>query len=86
MGRNENLTYKILELVEEKPYCSSSAVVIEGYNKDSVFKQLKFILKDNLILAEPFTDGNGEIVSLNNIHLTLRGLIYMRKLTSILAV
>jgi hypothetical protein len=67
-------------MVEEKPYCSLSSIALKNYDNDSVLAQLKIILKEKLIRAETAADEKGEIINLFNIHLTLNGLLYLKKL------
>ena len=82
MGRNENLICEILQIIESNPYCDASAITLKGYDCSTVLNQLMLIHKEHLILAEPEVDENGEAVKLFNIHLTLRGLIFLKKFSS----
>ncbi|MGE5798152.1 MAG: hypothetical protein ACM34N_15310 [Ignavibacteria bacterium] len=77
---NVNLICRILELIEEKPYCSLSSIELKNYDNDSVLAQLIIILKEKLIRAEIGLNEKGEIINLFNIHLTLNGLLYLKKL------
>ncbi|MGE5807067.1 MAG: DUF2513 domain-containing protein [Ignavibacteria bacterium] len=81
MGRNENLIRKILQIIEERPYCSSSAISIKGFSKDCIFIQLSLICREHLIAAEPAIDENGIMNDLFNIRLTLSGLNYLRSIS-----
>ena len=81
MGRNENLIRKILQIIEEKPYCTSSAISIHGFSRDCIFIQLSLICREHLIAAEPATDESGTMTDLFNIHLTLSGLNYLRSIS-----
>ena len=76
---NENLVFKILETVESMPYCSSNSISINNHDNYYVLAQLKIILQENLILAEPAVDEYGEINNLFNIRLTLKGLKRLKK-------
>jgi hypothetical protein len=82
MGRNENLIRKILQIIEEKPYCSTSAISIKGFSKDCIFIQLSLICREHLIAAEPSIDESGIMTDLFNIHLTLSGFNYLRNTSS----
>ncbi|HVO75216.1 MAG TPA: DUF2513 domain-containing protein [Ignavibacteriaceae bacterium] len=85
MGRDERLIYEILQIIEENPYCSSSVITIKGYDNQSVLKHIMNICRENLIIAEPAADESGETENFMNMHLTLRGLLYLKKLDSISA-
>ncbi len=74
-----NLLCRILEIIEDKPYCSLSSIVLKNYDNDSVQDQLKIILEEKLIRAETALNEKGEIINLFNIHLTLNGLLYLKK-------
>lgn len=76
MGRNENLTRKILHIIEEEPYCSSSEIIIKGFTSTCIYIELKLMFMEHLIAAEQEADEYKE--SLFNIHLTLKGLKYLR--------
>jgi hypothetical protein len=70
----------ILEIIEKKPYCSLSSIALKNYDNDLVLAQLKIIQKEKLIRAEIDLNEKGEIINLFNIHLTLNGLLYLKKL------
>ncbi|HVO72541.1 MAG TPA: hypothetical protein VMT35_00845 [Ignavibacteriaceae bacterium] len=81
----ENMIYKILGAIEEKPYCSSDSIALNNFDNDFVLNQLKIILREKLILAEPAVNESGEVSNLFNIRLTLKGLKHLKKLNSIFA-
>ena len=78
MGRNENLIRKILQIIEEKPYCTSSSIIIEGFSRDCISIQLNLICREHLIAAEHSFDESEIMTDLFNIHLTLAGFNYLR--------